>query len=633
MRQPIPTQKMEISADEIRYWRGEIEASKKRQQEEFVKRIGYDELVKYYEGIQVSDISKLSQMAIMNEMFPAISSIIRSVMYQLPTVSVTAEHPQAEEQVKPSLAFLYANPEWKSFSRVDLMKGSLQYFMKKSGFKEEFQIAAFDALVAGFVAIEVNHAVTGEETVATTDPQASPVPQNPLLEGAVGVMRNVMAPVKKMLGMTDQETEDKVAEETPQERTDKTDSTYVKRWSPMDILFDSKAVVFKESRHITKIVRMSLADFNAKYPHLKGKIQATSQSLEATPYRSSMGDTQKKSVVLYETEIKKKSGNCILVLADGIQEEVDYYQKPIETNDFSIKYGCVDKYGRIYPMSRARQAKKPQDDINHYLTVQFEHVDRAQRKIGVWIDGLGDGGDSALKSTDVFAFIPKKVPQAIFEALPAPQVVPENKEIIAAMMGSVNKLFGTTEIAKTGQSDNDLATQDVLEDKSFQANASALQDVLGDVAIQVLDGGKDIIMQLWDSKDYFKVTGISGGEFWYDPAMGPISDLLIGDYGISVDIQSAARPNPLKDRQDALELAKFITSGDIQMYLQIRGKTSNLAPIENVIKQYGQSPDVMLEDIQPAPTIPPGVPTPPPVAADPGLGAGSPSEVPQEVAA
>lgn len=630
MRQPIPTQKLPISKAEILYWRNEIDASKKRQVDEFIKRINYDELVRYFEGIQVSGLQNLAQMAIMDEFSPGISSVIRSVIYQLPTVNITAENPLAEANVQPPLEFLFMHPGWKAYSRIELMKAAIIYAMKKGGFKEEFQLAAFDSLVAGFVCVEANHAVVSQGEVDGENQEVSEAEiPNPLLDSAVGVIRKGMDFVKKSIdSMTNQEIADEIQSEIPQERTDLTDSTYVKRWSPMDIFFDSQAIVFKESRFVIKRVRKSLAEFNQLYPSLKGKISSTSDALSTMTYRTGSAENT-KSVTLWEIEIKRKSGrNRILVLADGLAEAADHYDRPIVSNGFSIKYGSIDKYGKIYPMSRAKKAKKPQDDINHYWTTQFEHVDRAQRKIGVWMGGLDTGGESALKSSDVYAIVPKKVPQSIFEAVPAPQVVPENKEIIAAMVSSVNKAIGTNEIAKTGQSENDLATQDVLEDKSFQSNSSAVQDALSDVGNEVIDAIKDIILQLWDEQDYFQVTGKSGGQFWYDPDMGPLSELLIGDYGASTDMASASRPNPMKDMQNAMALTQFIMAPETQVYLQARGKQTNLAPIENVIKQFGQTPDVMIEDISQDPMNPlspapismpnaPGMVAPPPNGAGP----------------
>ena len=106
------------------------------------------------------------------------------------------------------------------------------------------------------------------------------------------------------------------------------------------------------------------------------------------------------------------------------------------------------------------------------------------------------------------------------------------------------------------------------------------------------------------------MTGIAGASAWYDPAMGPIADLAIGDYLISSDIVSAMKPNPSKGKSDALNFAGWLTSPPIQMYLQARGKTTNLAPIENAIKQFDFDPDSILEDMPMPPPMPPNQATP-----------------------
>jgi hypothetical protein len=252
-------------------------------------------------------------------------------------------------------------------------------------------------------------------------------------------------------------------------------------------------------------------------------------------------------------------------------------------------------------MARATKARKPQDDINHYMTIQFEHVDRAMRKIGVYMQGLSPSGQSAMKSADVYAQVEKLIPGPVFEAVPAPQVVPENKEIVSMMRESINKGIGTNELAKNGQSNNDLLGQDQLQSQSFQINIASVQDALQDLADELLDELKDIQMQLWDGQDYFKVTGIRGGEQWYKPEMGPLADVLIGDVLVKSDITTAARPDPSKDLRNSVELAKFLTSPDIQTYLQMRGKVSTLAPIDAVVKAFGQNPEMIYEDMKQSP--------------------------------
>lgn len=631
-----PTIKQELppmDPQEVAYWKAEIKASIKRKTEEFEKRVGYKELIRYFESLQVVEGAKMDQVAIADEFGPAAVSILGSTYNQNPSVSVTAGHPDADGMVKPSLIYLIQHPEFKPFKLTDLMQASIKYSMDHSGMKEEMQLAVFDLLFAGFAVVEENHLCesTQEPTpqdFTTPNPAETP---NPILDSIGQGIQSVVDKVKSAL--TKDEAEEKIAEETSDHRTDMTSATFTKRWNPLDVLFDARAIVFKDSRFIGKIVRMSIADFNTRYPAMKGKINATSEAVKEIPYFGHNNPEYKKSVVLYSLEIKKKSGrNCIAVFADGLNECVDYYEDPIVTNNFKLKYKSLDNYGVIYPMSRAKKAKKPQDDINHYLTVQYEHVDRAMRKIAVYMEGLTQAGQSAQRSPDPYAIVEKQSPQPVYEAMPAPSVVPENKEIVLLMKESINKAFQTNELAKSGQSDNQFATQDALQHQSFQASTNIIVDALGDLADQIIDTKKDIIMQIWDGQDYFKVTGINGAESWYDPSMGPLSDLLVGDYQVKTDIVSAARPNPMQDQKDAVELAQFITSPLIVQFAQMHGKRPSMAILDNVVKRFNQNPEMVFEDEQPPvmPGMMPGQSPGQPMPAQPIPGNPNVIPVPQQ---
>lgn len=609
--QLLPVQELTMDKDTLDFWKAEIRSSLKRQKTEFIDRINYNELVRYFEGLQYPGNKSL--LAIVDEFSPAILSVITSVYYQNPTVQVEAANPQADGMIQPSMMYLMQNPQFKPFSLVDLLKGSLTYGMTKSGMKEENQIATFDLMIAGYAAVEVNHSSVNQ------DPPTTDVSSNPLVDAAKGVTSMIggfVDSAKKMIGMSksSDEVETEVMADTQSNlRTDFTDKTYCKRYNPLDILFDPRAEVFKESRWIGKRVRMTVAEFNAQYPKFKDKVSASSDSY-SLEYSDHQNKDNKKSVTLYEVEIKKKGPrNCVLVFHPSLDETVDYYERPIITNNFSVKIGSIDKYGKIYPMSRGRKAKGPQDDINHYMTIQFEHVDRAQRKIAVFWDGLTEEGKAAQRSADVYAIVPKSSPQPVYETMPAPSVVPENELIIMTMKDSINKSVGSNNLAKGEKSDNQTLGQDEIQQQQFQVNINSVQDALQDLCDQEVDELKDIQQQVWDGEDYFKVTGIQGGDAWYDPSMGPLADILVGDYTVRTNIASSARPNPMKDRQDLMEMTKFVTQPIIVQFAQMHGKMPSMEPLNNLVKQYNMNPEMVFETA--APPLPPlGMPLPPPNA-------------------
>ncbi len=621
--QPAIRESIEISKEETLFWKNWVRSSLQRQKKEFIGRIGYEELIRYFEALQLAEEGNINQIAIVDEFSPALISVISETYNQNPKQITKPTHPLADGVVQPSIMYLMQHPEFKPYKLADLMGSAIDYGMEKVGMKNEMQLADFDLLVAGFACVEMNYASEPAEDTAMTDTAEA---GNPILDKIGEVASGVFNSIKKAL--TPDETAEKIAGEVQDEKIDFTDATYCKRWNPLDILFDPEAVVFLDSIAVGKRVRMSIAQFNIKYPKFKGKIGANSSMALDMPYQAQNNPEHKKGVELYQIEIKKKSGrNCILTLANGIEEAVDYYEDPIITNGFKVKYGCIDKYGKLYPMSRAKKAKKPQDDINHYMTVQFEHVDRAMRKIAVYMQGLSESGKSAQRSADVYAIVEKLSPQPVYEAMPAPSVVPENKEIVLVMKDSINKSVGTSELQKSGKSDNDLLGQDQLANQAFQSNANAVTDALGDMSDELLDTMKDIIMQVWDGEDYFKVTGVTGGDQWYDPSMGPLAEILVGDFKVKSDIATAARPNPLKDRQDSIEYAKIITDPMMVQFAAMHGKRPTMSVLNNLAKQFGQSPEATFEDLE----MPPLDPMAPPMEA-PGQAPPNTIPIPQAAA-
>lgn len=628
MLTPTPRQKVEISKEEVAYWQREIDASIKFQKDEFIDRIEYELLVKYFEGIQKGKQNSVEMMVILDELSPGIASIISSVYYQNPTATVKPARPESSKMVEPPMLYMIQHPEFKPYPLTELMESAIKYGMRKSDMKGEMQLALFHLLVAGFCVIEMNHA--SENVPAPTPdgsgvPQAGLPPETPEAQGVFDQFKSALKGVfgKKDENLTNDEMEEKIASEQGYQYFEFRDATYCKAWSPLEVLFDSRARVFKESRFIGKVCDKSVGEFNLLYPDFKGKLP-NGQTREIL-YSSTKRDEDKKSVRLYELEIKKKDGVYVLVISKGIEEAIDYYKRPIDTNDFTLKYGCLDKYGRIYPMSRAKKAKKQQDDLNNLATMQMETTLRAVKKVGYFKDGLTDAGKKAMLSSDVFAAVEKAVPSAVFEAVPQGTVTQDNPELQMAIRDTLNKTIGTTELAKSGKSNNDTLGQDELQNQAFETHVSQVQDALQDVATQCLDTLKDIIMQLWDGEDYFQITGMQGGDQWYTPEMGPLSDILQGDFLVSVDIVSAQRPNPARDRNDALQLAQFLTSPGITSFLMANGKKVSTSVIDNVVKSYGQNPEAIIETLPPPPIQNNPIPVQP-MGGSPDVGAAPDAE-------
>ncbi len=611
---------MPVDKSEVKFWLNEIGASEKYQKDEFTTRIGYSILVKYFEGIQANHELSLEHMVILDELSPGIASIISQVIFQNPSVDIEANHPLAEKPIQVPLLYMLMNPDFQPYSLVDLMDGALKHLIKKVGLKQELQLALFDMLVAGFTVTEMNHEskplmrpqmAMGEETLAQP-------PQQSNFQKWMGEAKDF---IKDPAGLSDgskskDEVEEELAMKAKYERYGFKDSTYCERWDPRDILFDSRTRgIFKKSRFICKIIRMSMAEFNELYPDFKDQIPSDEkEDMEWSSYKSI---DDRKGVKVYELQIKEEQGLRILVLAKGINDALDNYYLPFKTNDFTLKYQPLDRYGKLYAMPRMKKAKHSQDTKNKLGTLEMEHATRALRKIGYWEGGLTPQGKSAILSPDVYGLIAKNTPSQIFESMPELPASQDNQIMQQKLTDTINKQLGASELVKSGQSDNKLLGQDMLEQQAFDTKASQVQDAMRDLVQQLLDTGKDIILQLWEEEDYFKITGKNGAMGWYDPAMGPIADIGKGDYLLTIDMVSAQKPNPVKSKQEALELATWMTSPVVQQYLMLNGKRSNMTVIENAIKQFNQNPEAMIDDLEPLPV--------------PGLDQGQPNALPNTI--
>ena len=621
MNEPIPTQPLVMPKEEVRFWKNELLSSEDFQKKEFLERYDYKKIMRFIEGEQHPESTNPSSITQMDEIYPGSAAIISNTYYQDPEVNTKASHPDSDKPIEIPLeaqvammAQTGAPPDISNITYSDLMRDALKYAIKKHGLKGEAQLAIFDLLTAGFCVIEANHLTQSEASVAPTDGTA------PMMDQIGEALGSAVQFVKDKLSAA--ETEEKVASEVDSKGKDYIfDSTYIERWSPLDILFDYRAKVFKKSRYIAKRVELTIADFNTAFPAHKGKIAPHSDNTQSVEMTHQSSNENKKCVKVYEMQIKKKTGVCILKVTEGIDDSLDYYELPFTTNGFTLKYGCLDKFGKLYPPSRIYRAMKPQSELNHQLTIQTEHADRSLKKIAVDMTGLTQSGKNAIKDPDVYAIVEKNRPSPVFEVLPVGGTSPENEAVQVKMLESVNKQLGVNELAKSGQSDSEFATQDQLKQQSFQENSSAIRDALADVLKEVIDTLKDIIMQMWDGDDFFQVTGKQGAQFWYRPEMGKLSDLLIGDYDIDIDITSAQKPNPMQNRTEASELWMLLSNPTTQQFLMSKGKTLSLSALENVLKRYKVNPDTMFEEL----TVPPMPMAIPPQTMNPTGPSGGPN--------
>jgi hypothetical protein len=570
---------------EISFWLKEVDSCIKRRDKELVKRNNYPYLIKYYEGEQAQNLegsTTRKKLAIINEYFPNVNQLINDMAYQYPEFILEPFKPQAAE----------GEP---------IMKGALQFAMKRLDAVSENRVALFDMLFAGFSAVEVNHINKDQSpSIGITGTGKPP-------EGMVERLKNFISGKAKDEG----QAEENLAKATPakEENYATPDETYLRRWNPLDIILDYRAERVKDLRYIGKIIRMTHAEFSERYPKFKDKVKVDA----VLEYSEHELDENKKLVTLYEIQIKENDDvyRSILISPSYKNSEIDTWVRPYVTNSFNIKIGVLDEYGKLYPISRGQINKNNQDDTNNYFTFMMEVAERNIPKIVYDKGRVKQDAIDAVSSTKVNALAGVDgEPSTSFYPLPATKVSAENKELIAAYNQQKEKLWNVSGTRLGGRANQEFATEIAIQEEGFQASRIGIQEGLKKLWLMEADAVKDIIVQYWDKPYWFKVTG-SAEPAWYEPEMvpdpvnggemvaNPLTEILTADYDIDLDMTSMIRPNKERKKRELIEFAKWITSPEVTQFAMGQGYMVNIGVLQKVAKEWGWNPENILKKMEP----------------------------------
>lgn len=579
----------------VRFWNDEIASCIKRQEEELIKRNVYPDIIKYYEGDVFIDTSKgqfqynSQRLIFINEYFPNTNALISELVYQNPEPIVTARKPESVENEK-------------------IMKSALDYGIKKLDADTENRLALFDMIYAGYCGVEINHINIQNEkdniSMSMSDKYSNLRTENPL--------QKIISSVKKTF-QSQKEVEENLEKESEVSESSYSteDETFLKRWNPLDILLDWRADRVKDMRYVIKRIRYSQAEFYARYPEFKDKVKPS----DVIQYGTHVDESQKKSIILYEIQVKKKNNKyvSIVISPTWYESEIDYFVRPYTTNGFNIKISTLHNYGKLYPISFAKVNKALQDDINNYATFMSEVAERNIPKIGYNKLAVEKDGVSALRSNKINDLVPTQGPPANhIQTLAHTNVSVENKELLQIFQQQKEKLWNVSESKLMGRSTSKFATEISIQEAGFETRQIDLQQGLRNLWKQELETLKDIIVQFWDGEYFFKITGSEKPE-WYSPqlsidpmtgkniVMNPLTEILSMDYEIDVDIISGMRPNKERKKKELIDFATWLTSPNVQGFLQAQGYMVNIETIKKVAVEWGWNADNLIVQAPPPP--------------------------------
>lgn len=575
-----------LSLAEIKYWIAEADSCIKRQKRELMQRNNYPLLINYYEGFWKVDpintqVSNKSVLSLINEYFPNTNQLISEIMYKNPDFMAEAQKPEAEE----------AEP---------LMKSALTYLMEKTDSLVENRIGLFDMFYAGYCAIETDHIVERGSTIPNLPEDKEP-----------GFMQKV---VNKIKGVdTQKEAEEKLERETArkEEAFATNEHTYIRRWNPLDVPLDWKAERIKDRRYNLKIIRMTKAEFDAKYPKFKDKVLAGDTSLANAA--ESHNDMHKRTVILYEFQIKKRDNifTNLVISSTYHLEEIDIFDRPYVTNGFNMKIGTLHKYGKLYSISTAQINKSMQDEMEDYIRFT---LDVAKRNVPKFVtDGkrVKEGAKEALRSRHVndLVEVDGRTDGAV-TALRPTAVSPDNDKLFSIFQSQKEKTWSVSSQRLGKTAGAEFATELEIQEAGFQSKQIDIQEGLRRLITEEMETGKDIIASFWDGEYYFKVT--SGQKpFWYasksaqNPLNGqsmvlnPLTDVLTGDYFIKVDISTALRPNKARQKKETIEYLTWLVQVAYPVILLPQGFSISIEEIKKSAKDFGFNPDTLIVQASP----------------------------------
>ena len=143
-----------------------------------------------------------------------------------------------------------------------------------------------------------------------------------------------------------------------------------------------------------------------------------------------------------------------------------------------------------------------------------------------------------------------------------------------------------------------------IKEEGFQTRQADIQEGLRSLIQDELETVKDSIITFWDGVHFFKITG---GEkpVWYEPqidpitgmVLNPLTDILVGDYDIYVDISTALRPNKERRKKEIIEYLTWLTSPAVMQLLLSQNATINIDAIKKTAKDFGMSPETLIINI------------------------------------
>lgn len=565
---------LNISSDEVRRWRVEIEQAEKFKEDEFGKSEdkvikGVAENIHYFEkGYSSRFLAEYGKRDIfipLNITFPIVKNVIPSLYYKNPYIVAIPKRKQDEDSA----------PYVSALSN---------YYFRELNVKEVNQRGIFDAYVLGLGVCKIGYATQFGSDIPDKETQARRE-------------KGRIQKLKEFLRLSKPKEEIELPQNIEPNEFIRAESPYIIWISPFDFGIDPNARSIYEANYVYEKIRTTVdrVKNNKNYKNTKDL-----QGIDLEPdFVKNIPPTEIekfKPIELYEVHYKTDEGINILVLAKDQDEYLALrHDKSIyEMDGFQYELLAFNKHGhKLYPISEIDVMKGLQDRINLTFENILDQVDRFMTKLAVDYTGLAEDGERALRDGQLGSIVKtNRNPNDVFKEISLTQVKGDLVMIIDKLIDVICLVTGITKAMLTGLTSAETATEAQIGQAGQNLRLSDKADLVADFSNRQARKLWQVIKQFVDLEEIELITGDSAYDditgtprfSWLKPIDSNLKEKLIkGEYEFQIEVGSTQKPDLPILRKQVENLVNILGGKGVLEAFQMQGYKIELAEI---LKKY-----------------------------------------------
>lgn len=527
---------LNISTDEVRRWRIEIEQAEKFKRDEFGSSLkgeikGVGENIGYFENgysaRYLQEYSKLdpNYLVPLNIIYPIVKNIIPSLYYKNPYIVAIPKRTKDEDSAPYASAIL-------------------NHYNKQIDVKRINQQVIFDAYVLGMGICKLGYA-----TKFGIDIEDEKREKERLKEKRQGIL--------ELLRLRKPREPEELPKNIDLNEFIIAENPYVTWVNPFNFGIDPMANSIYEANYVYEkiVTTLDRIKSNKNYKNTK---DLSGVDLEPN-FAKSIPTTQIekfKPIELYEVHYKTDEGINILVLAKDQEDYVAlrHDENIYDIDGFQYEILTFNKHGhKLYPKSEIDITKPLQDRINNTFENILEQIDKFMSKLFVDETGMTEMGKKALRDGMLGSICyTNKNPNEVAKEFAFTQVKADMVGVIEKMIDIISLETGITRAMLTGLTSAETATEAQIGQAGQNLRLSDKADMVADYSNR--QGRKlwQIIKQFVDLEEIELITGETAFDDvtgtprynWLEPIDRDMRyKLITGEYDFQIEVGSTQKPD------------------------------------------------------------------------------------------